>query len=456
MTLFQQLRRLKLDHLVEAYITHDVSRRAFLQQALALGLAASSASTLLAACGSKSSEVGERPNSITVLHSWQGNDLAAFEEITAAYTKKYAIQVKLEESDNVENTLTARLQANNPPDLAILPNPRQVQTLASQGKLKALNTLIDMGRLAKEYAPYWINLASYQDNLYGVFFRGTNKGTVWYNPEQFNDNHYQTPLTWDEMITLSNTIADKGTYPWSIGFKDGTNYDWSPSDWIAQIYLSESGPALYDKWIQHTIPWTHSSIKSAFTKSAQIMTSKTYVKDGALQLSSKTVPQSIDSLLSDPAVPCLCYVGDFANELISNQYINALPGTDYNIFPFPTITSGYKGATTASADIVVALQDNDSARDLIQYLAIADSQTLWTTRGGFTSLNMALDLNNYPNEVAKASAQQLAYAPIVRYSALDLMPTAVQTAFTKGVQSFLAEPEQLDTILASIEMAART
>ena len=147
--------------------------------------------------------------------------------------------------------------------------------------------------------------------------------------------------------------------------------------------------------------------------------------------------------------------GNFVDELISGQYINALPGTDYNVFPFPPITTSYKGATTASADVVVALKDNDSARDLIQYLAIADSQSVWTTLGGFTSLNMALDLNDYPNEVAKASAQQLVHAPIVRYSALDLMPTTVQSSFSQGTQTFINTPTQLDAILETIEAAAK-
>lgn len=454
MTLFQQQQRFKLDHLVEAYTQHGLSRRAFLQQALALGLAASSASTLLAACGT-TSEVGQNPTSITLLHNWHGDDLAAFKNITAAYTSKYAVQVKLEEADDVANALNARLNANNPPDLAILANPLQLKAFASQGKLKALNTLLDMDRLSKEYAQYWISLASYQNILYGVFFRGTNKGSIWYNPNQFDSDHYQTPLTWSEMITLSDTIAHGGKHPWSIGLKNGTSYDWSITDWIAQIYLSESGPDLYDKWTQHTIPWTHGSVKSAFTKCGLILTNENYVKFGTQAIFATTIQQSIYTLLNNPATAYMCYVGDFANALIANQYIDALPGTDYNIFPFPPITASYTGATTANADVVVALKDNDSARNLIQYLAIADSQTLWTTSGGFTSLNMALDLNNYPNEVAKASAQHLVHAPIVRYSALDLMPAKVQSAFTTGAQNFIKEPAQLDTILATIETAAK-
>lgn len=171
MTLFHHQRHSRLDHLINTYREqkHHLSRRTFLQHSLALGLTVSSASSLLAACGRKTTEVGQLPKTITVLHSWTGADLTIFKKITDAYTNLYAIQVQLDATDNVEATLNARLKANNPPDLAILPGPMQVQALASQGKLKALNPLLDMDRLHREYAQYWIDLASYKDNLYGIF-----------------------------------------------------------------------------------------------------------------------------------------------------------------------------------------------------------------------------------------------------------------------------------------------
>ena len=197
MTLSHHQRHSILDHLVDTYRKqkHSMSRRTFLQHSLALGLTVSSASSLLAACGSKSSEAGQLPNSITVLHNWTGVNLVTFKKITDAYTSKYAVQVQLEATNNLDTTLDARLKANNPPDLAILSGPARVQALASQGKLKELNPLLDMDRMHKEYAQYWLDLASYQDSLYGVFFRGTNKGTIWYNPNQFDSNHYETPLS---------------------------------------------------------------------------------------------------------------------------------------------------------------------------------------------------------------------------------------------------------------------
>jgi alpha-glucoside transport system substrate-binding protein len=94
-------------------------------------------------------------------------------------------------------------------------------------------------------------------------------------------------------------------------------------------------------------------------------------------------------------------------------------------------------------------------RALVQYLASAQAQEIWVRRGGFTSVNKSISLSAYPNPVARASAQMLSQAPFFCFGAGDLMPPVVQHAFWKGMLAFIQEPDQLDTILKSIETVAQ-
>ena len=42
-----------------------------------------------------------------------------------------------------------------------------------------------MDQVDKDYAPAWIDLGSRDGELYGIFYKVTNKATVWYDPPAF-------------------------------------------------------------------------------------------------------------------------------------------------------------------------------------------------------------------------------------------------------------------------------
>ncbi|HLJ81252.1 MAG TPA: hypothetical protein VKT52_07200, partial [Ktedonobacterales bacterium] len=60
----------------------------------------------------------------------------------------------------------------------------------------------------------------------------------------------------------------------------------------------------------------------------------------------------------------------------------------------------------------------------------------------------------YPDVVAQASAKQLASAPIFRFGADDLMPSAVEDAFWTATLNYISHPDQLSSILDTMESTA--
>jgi alpha-glucoside transport system substrate-binding protein len=142
----------------------------------------------------------------------------------------------------------------------VLPNPGFMQQLAAQGKLIPLDSFLDMNQIKQDYSQGWLDLGTYNGHLYALFYKAANKGTIWYNPKAFTAGGYQAPSTWSDLITLSDKIAQGGKYPWSMGLSSAAASGWPAADWIAQIYLSQNGGAMYDKWVAHQIPWTDPSI----------------------------------------------------------------------------------------------------------------------------------------------------------------------------------------------------
>jgi alpha-glucoside transport system substrate-binding protein len=455
MPIYDRHQRSAIDQLVDDFSQHGLSRREFLKRAMATGLSFSAAATLLAACGSgggSSSVVQSK--SIDLLTTWGGAELDSFNAVIAPFKSQNGITINVETTKDVNATLTTRLAGNNPPDIAVLPNPGKMQQLASQNHLIALDSFLDMNKVHADYSKAWTDLGSYKGHLYAIFYKAANKGTIWYSPTQFQSNSYQVPATWNDLVSLSTQIASSGKYPWSMGVESGSASGWPAADWIAQIYLNQSGPDMYDKWVAHTIPWTDPSIKTAFQTFGQIAGGTHYI-NGAPQSILATNYQPASFLpFNTPPDAYMYYLGDFTETFITTQFKSLAPGTDFSFFPFPTINSQYAGAVTGGADLVTALKNTTAVQKLVQYLETAAAQEIWVKRGGFTSPNKNVNLSAYPDPVAKASAQQLQSANIYRFGADDLMPAQVEDAFWKAMLTYIATPDQLDSILSNMETVA--
>jgi alpha-glucoside transport system substrate-binding protein len=457
MPIYDRHQRNSLDQLVEDFTQHHtLNRREFLQRAMAVGLSASAAASLLAACGGSSTTSSTTPvttNTVDVLNVWTGEEQASFQAVVAPFESQTGITVKIEATRDLNAALTSRIQGNNPPDIAIVPNPAKMQQLAAQNKLIPLNGMLNMSTIQSQYSSAWTNLGTYNGQLYALFYKAANKGTVWYNPKQFTSLGYQIPATWQDLITLSNTIASS-KFPWSMGVSSGAASGWPAGDWIDQIYLLQNGPDMYDKWVKHQIPWTDPTVKSAFQYFGQIAHGTHYINGAPQSILSTGFQEASYLPYTNPPTAYMYYLGDFTSGFITTQFPSAQAGTDFNFFPFPTINSQYQGAVTGAADVVVALKNTTAVQKLVQYLATPDAQTIWVKRGGFTATNNAVALSAYPNTVASASAKMLTSATIFRFGADDLMPPAVEDAFWKGTLTYIGDPSQLNSVLTTIEGVA--
>jgi alpha-glucoside transport system substrate-binding protein len=453
MPIFNRHNRQDLDQLVEEYVTtNNVNRRQFLQRATVAGLSVSAASALLAACGGSAVSHATAIDALTV---WSGGELDSFNTINAAFTAKTGIKVNVESTRDLSAVLTTRVKANNPPDISGMPSLGMFRQLASQKKLVALDSYFDMSTYQKNYPRPWQDLSSHDGHLYAILPKANSKGTIWYNPAAFQAVGGTIPQTWNDLISLSDKIANNGKYPWAMGVESAASSGWPAADWIDQIYLGLHGPDLYRKWIAHQIPWTHTSIKEAFQTFGQIVNGKHYINGAPQSILATHFQDATFKPYTEPPEAYMCYLGDFAAGFITAQYKNIQPGTGFNFFPFPTLNPKYKNAVTGGADLMTALKDNDATRQYMQFLSTPEAQAIWVRRGGATSVNKAIDLSLYPNDVARAAAKQLTEASIFEEAADDQMPQAMENAFWQATLAYIPDSKRLNSILDTLESTAQ-
>jgi alpha-glucoside transport system substrate-binding protein len=263
-----------------------------------------------------------------------------------------------------------------------------------------------------------------------------------------------------------------------MGVEDGTSGGWVGTDWIAQIFLSRYGGDAYDQWVNHEIPWTDPRIKDAWEMWGDIVYTEGYVPGGAIAVLATNFRDASYWPFQNPPQAAMYYEGDFIEGFIKTQFPDLVAGQDYSFFPFPSIAPTSSSvpsispslspavsppasptaqqAVTGGADLVTACKDTQVVRSFVSYLMTPQAQTIWVERGGFTSVNTAVDLSAYPNELARKSAQELLNASSLRFGAGDLMPSAVQTAWWSGILQYLQDRSALDSILQNIENTALT
>jgi alpha-glucoside transport system substrate-binding protein len=408
------------------------------------------------ACGTSSTPSA---GSVKVMATWAGSEQASFLEVMKPFTQQTGITIQYEGSKDQDALLTTRVAAGNPPDLAAAPSPTLLTQFAKQGKVSALNDVVDMTALTNQVSKTWIDLGEPlgDGKLYQIYSWVSLKGLIWYNPKNFQAKSYSVPNSWDNLLNLQATIKSGGTTPWCIALEGGAASGWPGSDWVKEIILSQSGPTVYDNWWQGKQKWTSPEIKLAWTTWGKILgPGDSNVYGGAQTMASTNYTDGGTPMFQTPPK---CYMHNQAS-FITSFFQSANPalvaGTDYNFFPLPDITASFAGAHVVAGDAWSMFHDTPQARQMMKYLSTAAAQEIWVKRGGKISPNNQVALTSYPDALSKSTAQILVATKIGKYDGGDLMPADMKNAYWSAVLKFAANQTNLDTILSDLDKIQAT
>lgn len=395
--------------------------------------------------------LGQIGGSVSVLATWGGDEQASFLAMVKPFEDRTGVRVQYEGTRDLNAVLTTRVQGGNPPDLAGLPGPGQMAELARGGRLVDLTGVLERDAMKAEYAEDWLKLGQVDGKQVGIFVKSALKGLIWYNPKALTQAGYQVPKTWDELMTLSQRIADSGTTPWCIGLENGAASGWPATDWLEDIVLRQAGPDTYDKWHRGEIKWSSPEIKQAWETWGRIVANEKMVLGGRQGMLATPFGDAGNPLFSSPP---RCYFHHQAS-FIADFFVKANPSIkpvdDFTFFAFPDIDPKHAGAVEAGGDLFGMFRDTPQARALMRYISGPEAQEIWVKRGGALSPDKKVPLASYPDPLARQAAEVLTSAKIIRFDASDLMPEAMNAAFWKATLDYVNAPGNLDRILADLD-----
>jgi alpha-glucoside transport system substrate-binding protein len=438
---------------------------------IATACGSSSSATSPTTSGSSSGKIG---GSVTVWAEWTAQEQQDFLAALAPFEAQTGITVNYQgKGNNMDTALTAAVSGGSPPDVALVPDPGTLDSLAKASSIKDLTSVL--GGLTSNFGAAWNTLASYNGKQYGVWFKGANKNTIWYNPALFTAAGISSPpTTWEQLLSDAAQLKAAGTTPFSLC----TDVGWPVADMWQNVYLKTAGADNYGKLASHALKWTDATVTTAFTTLGQLFSNPSYLLGGLQGALSNAYPACVDKVFpKPPAKPqaAMVFEGDFVVSEITGNSSNYAPGTTgsggaactadasktacYDFFPFPApaADSTNNSAIQGAGDVAMMLNQTAASTALIKYLAGPEGGTIWAHLGGFATPNNQVKQSAYPDAVTQADAQALVSASSFVFS-LDDLQGSWEPKMWADLLQFLQNPSSsnVTTIESTMDSQATT
>jgi alpha-glucoside transport system substrate-binding protein len=380
---------------------------------------------------------------------WTGAEAAHFANVIRVFNKSYPhVRITYKPvGDNLPTVLATAVAGGKPPDMADIAQPGLIQQFVDKKALQPITYA--KPTLVKNFAPAWIQLGTYDGELYSVVFKASNKSLVWYNVHAFKSAGVKPPTTWNGLLQAASTVKASGTTPFSIGGADG----WTLTDLFENIYLRTAGQKLYNELSAHQIEWTDPSVTKALQLMAKVLQPSLMVggTSGALQTD---FPTSVDNVFQNPPKGAMVIEGDFVP---GSATVKAKPGVDYKVFAFPSI-NGSEPAVEVAGDSIVTFRSTPAIQAFETFLATPAAGEAWAKYGGFATGNTHVSADAFPDPISQANEKAVQSATSIVFDMSDRQPGSFGATAGQGewglFQTFLRSPSNVSAIQKQLESQA--
>jgi alpha-glucoside transport system substrate-binding protein len=361
---------------------------------------------------------------------------------------------EIEASGEAEQQAQIRAEAGTL-DVFLAPQPGLVADMARAGSLSSLEDMgFDIAALEELFGEYFVSLGEVDGQHYGIPTNINLKSMVWYPKDDFDAAGYQVPTTWDEMLALSDQIAQDGGTPWCVGFQSEGSTGWPATDWIEDIMLRTAGLETYSQWYTHEIPFNDPAVLEAAQMFGDVMFAEGYVLGGAENTPNLAFGEAPLPMFDDPPGCWLHRQASFINGFFPED---AESGVDYDWFPLPPIDQ--EGTLFAGELAVVGTAGNRAeVKDFLDQFMAEEVQC--ALGGDQLSSRISPNINVgpdcYVNEILADASTVLTEglaSGTAGFDASDLMPAAVGAgSFWTGMVDYMQNgPDSLEGVLEEIE-----
>ncbi|KQR86623.1 extracellular solute-binding protein [Microbacterium sp. CFBP 13617] len=387
-----------------------------------------------------------------------GTEADALNQSFDQFTADTGIKVVYTGDKSFEGNVVTKVSGGDAPDIAIVPQPGLLKTLIGTGEVQKASDAVS-SNVDEYWGEDWKSYGTEDGTFYAAPMLANLKGYVWYSPAKFKEWGVEVPKTFDELLTLTQTIQQKsGSAPWCAGFASDAASGWPGTDWIEDMVLRQSGPDVYDQWVANEVTFTDPQIKDAFDAVGSILLNPSYVNAGFGDVKSinSTAFADVAAKVADGS----CAMTHQASFLSANflTVTNAAgetptiaPDGDVYAFLLPGVKEG-ELAVEGGGEFVAAFSDDESVQKVAEFMSTPEFADARVKLGGVISANKGADPSLASSEFLTEAMKTLQDPnTTLRFDASDLMPATVGSgSFWKGMVSWI-DGTPTDEVLSNIQ-----
>ena len=388
---------------------------------------------------------------VTVDGAFEGNDVdgVKFNESMNAFEEATGITVNYIGSKEFEGSIAIRVGAGNPPDIVDFPQPGLFADFVRSGDIVPVTEFMSDEWLSQQYNPGWREFNTVDGMEAGVMHRYSGKSLVWYPKAAWDAAGYEIPETWDELLALTQTIADDGDTAWCIGIESGAATGWVATDWTEDMMLRTTSLENYDAWVAGELPFDSPEVKNAIETWSDLWFNDDYVFGGRSSIVSTFFGDSPTPMFGDTPQ---CWLHRQANFITSFFPEGSEYGVDYDFFYLPPVDEAYGRPFLVAGDLVAMFNDRPEVRALMEYFTTPQSVSGWLEGGGAIAAHQTATRDLYGSDLDYGVSLLVADATSFRFDGSDLMPGEVGAgSFWEQISSYVAGSIDLDTAVQEID-----
>jgi alpha-glucoside transport system substrate-binding protein len=359
---------------------------------------------------------------VTIAGPETGVEADGFTAAFAPFTEDTGNEISYNGSRDFETQIRIAAEAGDLPDIGVIPQPGLVRDLAQYITPLPQEVLDENG---ENFDEGFLDLVTVDGDVLAVPNKADLKSLVWYSPPVFEENGYEIPETFDELIALQDQMRTDGIAPWCIGIESGEATGWPLTDWFEDLMLRMHGPEVYDEWVAHEIPSNDPRVIEVGELIEEIWFTEGNVLNGRQSIAATGFAQA-----GLPVLDGQCGMhrqGNFYAANFADAGATFGEDGDVSTFYFPTISEEFGQVTLVGGNYIVAFNDDPSTLAALAYVASAEysNTRIEADAGGFLSPNLAHDTSLYSSPLDSVFAETLVAADPARFDASDQWPGAV-------------------------------
>ena len=383
---------------------------------------------------------------VTIFGSEVESELQGNQDAFDQFTEDTGITVEVSGDRSFETQIGTQIDGGDPPDIALFPQPGKVNDF-NEDIIALPDDVVSV--VEENFDPGITELVEFEGELKGIPLKADLKSLVWYSPQAFTDGGYEVPTTFEEFLTLADTMAADGKTPFCIGIGSDDATGWPFTDWVEDFMLRMKGPEVYDQWYKHEIPFDDPDVVEVGQAVYDLWSQPGYVYGGVQSVAATP--------FADAGLPLLegnCMMhrqGNFYSANFEDAVESFGPDGDVNAFYLPG-SEEYPNITLSGGNYASMLVDRPEVVEVMKFLASPEYASARAPAPGFLSPNQNVDTSQYPDELTQSFGEILAAGDPVRFDASDLMPGAVGAdSFWSAAVSITNGDKDVQTAFTEVE-----